>query len=242
MVVTVEATGNPSTVPPSRGSGGGSRPGLHRRPHKGSDPLEEAVPNASTQGERLASVLASLPSQAHGALPPHLPLLPTYAGPEHALSAGSYAMAPGHAPMIGAQDTLPLAPDYAAAAVAAVAAATAAEHALQPTPPAPTPADAALPASRGGSLQSLLSNLPLPPPESLPPMSPQVKADWPVPMEIPAGGKVHTDLRATLPMHAMNVATRVTPTDASIATVVPPLAPAPYAATLPGMASRTPQE
>lgn len=61
-MVTVEATGNPNLVPPSRGSGGGSRPGVHRRSHKRSATHDEPVaPKAPSQDDRLVSVLASLP-------------------------------------------------------------------------------------------------------------------------------------------------------------------------------------
>ncbi|WFC94339.1 hypothetical protein MBRA1_000969 [Malassezia brasiliensis] len=64
-VVTVEPTGDPNMVPPSRGSGGGSRPGVHRRAHKRPALHDEAsVPEMPSQSNRLASVLASLPQNA----------------------------------------------------------------------------------------------------------------------------------------------------------------------------------
>ncbi|WFD41907.1 hypothetical protein MPSI1_000544 [Malassezia psittaci] len=63
-IVTVEATGDPSMVPPSRGSGGGSRPGVHRRAHKRSATQEELnamMESGSSQASPLASKFPHLP-------------------------------------------------------------------------------------------------------------------------------------------------------------------------------------
>lgn len=60
--MTLEATGNPHHVPPSRGSGGGSRPGVHRRARKRRSSSEvDTGPAGSSYDHHLASVLASMP-------------------------------------------------------------------------------------------------------------------------------------------------------------------------------------
>ncbi|WFC97818.1 hypothetical protein MYAM1_000538 [Malassezia yamatoensis] len=63
-IVTVEATGDPSMVPPSRGSGGGSRPGVHRRTHKRSatqEELDAMIESNSSQASPLASKYPPFP-------------------------------------------------------------------------------------------------------------------------------------------------------------------------------------
>ncbi|KAL4400854.1 DNA-templated transcription regulator [Malassezia pachydermatis] len=80
-VITVAATGDPSKVPPSRGSGGGSRPGVHRRnARKRTAESMESLPQAEDSPDfdrRLASVLASLPHEGRSASqPPPLSSLP----------------------------------------------------------------------------------------------------------------------------------------------------------------------
>ncbi|WFD30329.1 hypothetical protein MSPP1_001347 [Malassezia sp. CBS 17886] len=81
-VVTLEATGDPSTVPPSRGSGGGSRPGMHRRssskrtvpPADLTQPEAKPMPPPGEFADVLANMPADEPSPtfaASGAQLPH---------------------------------------------------------------------------------------------------------------------------------------------------------------------------
>ena len=106
QVVTVEGTGDPGTVPPSRGSGGGSRPGVHRRSSKRTQLSEESAtpptpqvpaPAVPAGGAKLAHTTAPALSEpivaaaaAAAAADTQLDLQRTGAPAEPA---------PGHAPM-----------------------------------------------------------------------------------------------------------------------------------------------
>ncbi|WFD23127.1 hypothetical protein MEQU1_001813 [Malassezia equina] len=72
--MTLKATGDPHHVPPSRGSGGGSRPGAHRRGKKerSASALDTSSMGSSDFDRRLASVLASMPHDARFGTRPSL--------------------------------------------------------------------------------------------------------------------------------------------------------------------------
>ncbi|WFD26783.1 hypothetical protein MNAN1_001770 [Malassezia nana] len=91
--LTIEATGDPQHVPPSRGSGGGSRPGAHRRGklRRSGGPLERPSAPADTSRDfdrRLANVLTSMQHDARFAPPTQLgPMADMTSGRTTTLSA-----------------------------------------------------------------------------------------------------------------------------------------------------------
>jgi hypothetical protein len=119
-MITIEATGDPMTVPPSRGSGGGSRPGVHRRaPKKRSVDDESEAP--SSLDDRLANVLAALPPErtfsmrapppattaAQVSEAPTVPLLPASLAPPVLPSAAAAPIGPNQAtePLVKSYET-----------------------------------------------------------------------------------------------------------------------------------------
>lgn len=106
-MITVEATGHPQKVPPSRGSGGGSRPGVHRRagrPHAVSPEHSSSTEPTPEFDQRLASVLASLPGHsatlsrsmsAHASSAVPLAVAPPGMAAHRSVSASAAVAAPG---------------------------------------------------------------------------------------------------------------------------------------------------
>lgn len=212
-VVTVEATGDPSMVPPSRGSGGGSRPGVHRRTQKRNMVQEEGAVShdVSSRNENLANVLATLPqSRPTEAVPSYVPD-PADAVPHPVVMAAAAAAADsrlalpngGLPDLSGAPATTTMLPTTVPAT------APTPEYMTRPAVPAPTPGKNDYDAK---SLDALLSNTLLPTSHEQTPIfaalthSPNMST-----APVKKG-----DMAFSLPMDSMAVSASVTPTDATI--------------------------
>ncbi|KAI3627205.1 hypothetical protein CBS14141_001206 [Malassezia furfur] len=228
-VVTVEPTGDPNMVPPSRGSGGGSRPGVHRRAHKRPALHDEvSALEPPPQSNRLASVLANLPQNSPAdAAPAYAPQ--TVDGVPHsvvlAAAAATADVRPGvrkRAPVPDLQTVPTTAPGTSLLPATAVSAA--------PNPAVPLPGDylarppaapMALPPNRPDydpkTLDAILSHTLLP--ASLPASHPQspIFAALTQSANAPTGAPLKkSDVTFSVPMDSMAVSASVTGNDATI--------------------------
>lgn len=258
-VVTVEATGDPSTVPPSRGSGGGSRPGVHRRTHKHSETQDE-VPEGPSQSERLASVLASLPPASEPRAAPTTlaaPFAPSVDPLPHSVVMAAAAAAADSRYAMPSQPLGGMSPGLQQH--------TPSTAALPPSIPASAPpvtSDYLAPAPAKAdydpkALDAILSNTLLPSkdtpldgnvslgvdaysaPGTVPDKTTSDQAPIFAALAAPSGAAApqnpmkKSDASFSVPVDTMAVSASVTPTDAAIGGLLP--VPAPYPEVFPGL-------